>query len=663
MAVVCLAEILSMTPFSMFLALQPQLQDGWDLSNTASGWISSAYFTGYMLAVPVLGSLTDRIDARTVWLGACALAGVGSLGFAVLADGVWTAVLLQLVTGAGLAGTYMPGLKVITDRLAELPRPRHVAFYTTSFTIGSSLSFWIIGRWMRAFSWRTAVALVSARARWPAACSSGCCCGLSRWRRTRTPTGRARARGAPLRLIRCATSIGYAAHVWELFALRAWVVPFVVFCQGWRGTASPLPVATLAAIVSLVGVPSSLAGAELTTRAPRRRIIITVMLTSIVVSLLVVPAAFGSWWLLIVAVCGYNAFISADSAALTSGIVAVAPPASRGTAMAIYSTLGFAAASAGTFAVGLTLDLLGGQSVMSWTVAFAIMSAAEPRRCAGIARDAARRRGCACDHRRRTRRASSSVVFQPDTEIRSAGSPRHGSARPSRCDPAGSLRDQLAVTFSPDGGRGIAPAPGSARRRSGPRCLARRAQRVGDDAGAGAAAIDHLLDAAAVRATGSRRRPALPRARRDASGVQSCPSRSSSPPRSRYSAVWLMAARCAAGCATITKPESYGTLSHLCPSTVHESAAATPRRWCAERLRHRGPQAEGAVHVQPRPARVDERLDLVDRIEGAGVHIPGLGAHDGRSRRRRQRALESRGDHPALVIAVDVDDRRRDRDR
>ena len=51
-AVVCAAEILSMTPFSMFLALQPRLQDAWTLSNTVSGWISSAYFTGYMLAVP-----------------------------------------------------------------------------------------------------------------------------------------------------------------------------------------------------------------------------------------------------------------------------------------------------------------------------------------------------------------------------------------------------------------------------------------------------------------------------------------------------------------------------------------------------------------------------------------------------------------------------------
>lgn len=362
-----------MTPFSMFLALQPQLQDAWTLSNTASGWISSAYFTGYMLAVPVLGSLTDRVDARRVWLGACALAGAGSLGFALLADGVWTAALLQLVTGAGLAGTYMPGLKVITDRLREVPRPRHVAFYTTSFTIGSSLSFWIIGFLDSAVAWRTAVALSSLG---PLA---GC---LLVWLGLPAVPVAPHAHAAPAihvrAVLRSADSMcyvaGYAAHVWELFALRAWVVPFIVFCQDWRGSGPPLTVATLAALVSLVGVPSSLAGAELTSRIARRRVIIAVMLASVAGSLLVVPAGYVSWWVLILAVCAYNALISGDSAALTSGIVAVAPPASRGTAMAIYSTLGFAAASAGTFAVGLTLDLLGGQSVLSWAVAFAIMS-------------------------------------------------------------------------------------------------------------------------------------------------------------------------------------------------------------------------------------------------------------------------------------------------
>lgn len=358
----------------MFLALQPQLQHAWNLSNTQSGWISSAYFVGYMLAVPVLGSLTDRVDARTVWLGSCALAGGGSLAFASLADGVWAAATLQLVAGAGLAGTYMPGLKVITDRLGAVPRPRHVAFYTTSFTIGSSLSFWIIGQLDAMLDWPVAVALASIGPL-PA-------CALVLFALAAVPVAPHEAVHPSVHIravLRSSDSmryvIGYSAHVWELFALRAWVVPFVVFCEGLRGEPSPLSVATLAAVVSLVGVPASLAGAELTTRFARIRLIVSVMMLSILASLLVMPAALGSWMLLIAAVCFYSAFISADSAALTSGLVAVAPPASRGTAMAIYSTLGFAAASGGTFMVGLMLDVLGGQSAVSWAIAFAIMSA------------------------------------------------------------------------------------------------------------------------------------------------------------------------------------------------------------------------------------------------------------------------------------------------
>lgn len=65
----------------------------------------------------------------------------------------------------------------------------------------------------------------------------------------------------------------------------------------------------------------------------------------------------------------YASTISADSAALTSGIVAVSPPESRGTAMALYSMAGFAAASAGSFVVGGFLDLLGGESIANWTLA------------------------------------------------------------------------------------------------------------------------------------------------------------------------------------------------------------------------------------------------------------------------------------------------------
>ena len=362
-----------MTPFSMFLALQPRFQDAWGLSNTESGWISSAYFAGYMLAVPVLSSLTDRVDARSVWLAACGMTAAGALGFALWADGVWSAALFQMLAGAGLAGTYMPGLKVIADRLPHIPRPRDVAFYTTSFTAGSALSFWIVGVLGSGASWRTAVLLtalgpttawllVAVRLR-PVPVAAQAATHTMHWRAV---FGSADT----MRYV-----IGYSAHTWELFALRAWLVPFVTYCVSLHASAPPLTAASIAAIVAMIGIPSSIAGAELTTRVERRRLIVTVMVCSVAMSLVVLPSAIVSWALLIAAVVVYSAFISADSAALTSGVLHVAPAASRGTAMALYSTLGFAAASAGTFAVGALLDLMGGQSVVSWGVAFALMSA------------------------------------------------------------------------------------------------------------------------------------------------------------------------------------------------------------------------------------------------------------------------------------------------
>ena len=363
-----------MTPFSMFLALQPVLREAWSLSNTTSGWISSAYFGGYMLAVPALSSLTDRIDARAVWLSAAALAAAGALAFAFWAHGTWTAAALQVVTGAGLAGTYMPGLKLIADRLPDMPRPRHVAFYTTSFTVGSSLSFWLVGFLGGHIPWRLAVA----------ATALGPAIGGVLVATMLRPVPLAGARAGHYRqhwrsVLSSADSMryvaGYAAHVWELFAVRAWLVPFVTFVAASRGSAPPLSAATLAAIVGMIGVPASMAGAELIGRAPRRRVIVSMMVLSAGVSVTVMPAALVSWLLVILTVCFYSALISGDSAALTSGILDVAPVASRGTAMAVYSTLGFGAATAGTFAVGAMLDVLGGQSTLSWTLAFAMMGA------------------------------------------------------------------------------------------------------------------------------------------------------------------------------------------------------------------------------------------------------------------------------------------------
>jgi MFS family permease len=371
-AVVCAAEIAGMVPFSMFLALQPLLQGEWALSNTTSGWIASAYYAGYMLAVPVLAGLTDRWDARTVWLGAIMLAASGAIGFGTVADGPLTAALFQAIAGAGLAGTYMPGLKLIDDRIAGPLHPRLVAFYTTSFSLGSSGSYFVIGQLVELFHWRSAIA---AAALGPAAAWLLIYLTLDRVAPAPHPTSPAPG-GRWRDVLQSADSMryvaAYACHMWELFGMRAWLVPFLVFCTALHGPTFAAP-ATLAAMLALAGIPSSFAGAELSARFERRYVVIAIMLMSAIIGIIVGAIASQSWALILGVSVLHHALVMADSAALTSGLIAVSPPRSRGTAMAVYSMTGFAAASVGAFAVGGVLDLFGGQSLTSWAAAFAVI--------------------------------------------------------------------------------------------------------------------------------------------------------------------------------------------------------------------------------------------------------------------------------------------------
>ena len=62
-----------MTGFAAYTTLLPALQREWGLSNSEAGLISGIYYAGYVAATPILTSLTDRVDARRVYLLACAL--------------------------------------------------------------------------------------------------------------------------------------------------------------------------------------------------------------------------------------------------------------------------------------------------------------------------------------------------------------------------------------------------------------------------------------------------------------------------------------------------------------------------------------------------------------------------------------------------------------
>jgi MFS family permease len=370
----CGAHVASMTGFSTYATLLPQLQDEWGMNNAEAGFISGMFFAGYMAAVPVLTSLTDRMDARRIYMGSSLVAAVALAGFALFVEGVKTAALLQLAAGAGIAGTYMPGLRALTDNVAGTrAQSRAVAFYTAVFGLGTSLSIVLSGSIAETIGWRWAFALTCAG---PVAAGLMVMRGLPP-RRPERSHGQHVLDFRPVLASREVRPyiLGYAVHCWELFGSRSWLVAFVVFAQGLQvagGAASPAwSAVTIAAVANLFGPAASIYGNELAMRHGRERLIWKVMLASGALTCALGFVSSLPVYALAVLVMLHMCLVMGDSSALTAGVVTRAEERIRGATMAVHSMLGFGAGFVAPLVFGVVLDLAGGKARPSaWGFAF-----------------------------------------------------------------------------------------------------------------------------------------------------------------------------------------------------------------------------------------------------------------------------------------------------
>ena len=121
---ICIAEILTMQGVFTFSSMLPFFLDEWELDSVDAGWISGIYYGSYMTSVMILVSLTDWIDAKKIYIAGSLITLISCIGFALFVEGYWSAMFFRALGGIGLAGTYMPGLKALTDRLSGTLRYR-----------------------------------------------------------------------------------------------------------------------------------------------------------------------------------------------------------------------------------------------------------------------------------------------------------------------------------------------------------------------------------------------------------------------------------------------------------------------------------------------------------------------------------------------------------
>ena len=373
-----------MLGFATFAALLPELSDLWRLSNAEAGLIASAFFAGYVATVSYWTALTDRADGRRVYLAGCLLATAGGAGFGVAADGVASGMFFHALLGAGVAGTYMPGLRLLSDRTGGPSQSRYIAFYTSFFGIGTAISFALAGLLAPAWGWRSAF-LVSAagplcagggvfllvekariQAKAKSAFSFATLFPVASWRRV--IANRAAA----------GYTLGYAAHCVELFGSRGWMVAFLAFSAGLQAPDASFPwnFAAIAAAVNLLAVPASIFGNEIALRIGRRQWVQLAMFASGACGIALAFCGALHWSIVILLLIVYSMLVMAESATLTAGLVAAAPPELRGAALGLYSLAGFTGGMLGPSLFGLALDLAGGKAAAAaWAWAYAAIGA------------------------------------------------------------------------------------------------------------------------------------------------------------------------------------------------------------------------------------------------------------------------------------------------
>ncbi|WP_052214844.1 MFS transporter [Belnapia sp. F-4-1] len=371
-AAIVAAKVLTQIGAFTLPALLPGYIEHWHLSKAEAGWLVGIFFAAYVPAVPVLLALTDRVPARRVYLVGTGLTALSHLGFAFLADGFWSGMLMRALAGVGWAGAYMPGLKAIADPLEGAAQSRAVSWHAAGVGIAGAVSFAAASLFdalagpsaaflFGAFSAANAFAIAAAMMPRDLPPRPGA--GPRRTLLDFRPVFRNRRAMAWI--------VGYTVHTWELAALRGWAVSFLAATEARLGAPAWMPSpAVLFTAAGLAGVAVSVTGNETAQKYGRGRVVLWAMTAAAALSLATGWTTGVSVVLAAAAVLLWNVAIYLDSSALTAGTVQAANKQLRGATMGLHSMAGYAGGLLGPLGVGWLLDLAGGDGVLGWGLAF-----------------------------------------------------------------------------------------------------------------------------------------------------------------------------------------------------------------------------------------------------------------------------------------------------
>jgi MFS family permease len=353
----CIGIALAWLPWFNYSAVLPILQETYKLSSSDSGSILGAFQLGYVISVLITGLLADRIGKKIILAASSLLIGVGSLGFAFLANDFNSILLWRVIIGIGSGGIYAPGLALLSNWFPAGKRGMAFGAYTGASVTAYAGGYFIAAPIAAASGWQSGIIATSIPVFLAAMVFS-----LIKEKPDSEPSSREnpKANWRQLSLFTLALLIiAYMAHMWEQFAYWGWAGPFFTASGKVHGFEQSDAIAfggIMAAITILVGVFAPWLGGMASDRFGR-------IFTAILFSILSAGFSFTIGWtigfplgIIVLAGLGYGFLVVADSAIYKAGLSELLPGRYLALGLSIQSAFGFGAAIFSPKIFGMILD-------------------------------------------------------------------------------------------------------------------------------------------------------------------------------------------------------------------------------------------------------------------------------------------------------------------